>query len=43
MARTVSKARSAITGRFISMKEAIKQPKTTVVEKVKVGPVKKQR
>lgn len=40
MAKTVDKARSAITGRFIPMKEAIKHPTTTVVEKVKVGPVK---
>lgn len=40
MARTVDKARSAITGRFIPMKEAVKHPTTTVVEKVKVGPTK---
>ena len=40
MAKTVDKARSAITGRFIPMKEAVKHPTTTVVEKVKVGPTK---
>jgi hypothetical protein len=40
MARTVDKARSAIDGRFIPMKEAIKHPNTTVVEKIKVGPTK---
>jgi len=40
MARTVEKARSAKTGRFIPMKEAEKHPQTTVVEKVKVGPTK---
>jgi len=40
MSKTVQKARSAETGRFIPMKEADKHPKTTVVEKVKVGPTK---
>ena len=40
MARTVEKARSAETGRFIPTKEAEKHPSTTVIEKVKVGPVK---
>lgn len=40
MAKTVDKARSAISGRFIPMKEAAKHPNTTVVEKVKVGPTK---
>ena len=34
MSKTVEKARSAETGRFIPMEEAIKHPKTTVVEKV---------
>lgn len=43
MARTIKKARSAETGRFIPMEEAEKHPKTTVVEKVKVGPTKKQK
>jgi hypothetical protein len=43
MARTVEKARSAETGRFIPMKEAEKHPRTTVVEKVKVGPTKHRK
>jgi hypothetical protein len=43
MARTVEKARSAETGRFIPMKEAEKHPRTTVVEKVKVGPTKRRK
>lgn len=43
MARTVDKARSAITGRFIPMQEAAKHPTTTVVEKVKVGPTKRHK
>ena len=33
--------RDAITGRFIPINEAIKHPKTTVVETVKVGRTKK--
>ncbi len=40
MAKTILKARSAKTGQFIPTKEAEKHPNTTVVEKVKVGPVK---
>ena len=43
MSKTVEKARSAETGRFIPMEEAVKQPKTTVVEKVKVGPTKHRK
>lgn len=43
MARKVEKARSAETGRFIPMKEAEKHPDTTVVEKVKVGPIKRRK
>ena len=43
MSKTVEKARSAETGRFIPMEEAIKHPKTTVVEKVKVGPTKHRK
>lgn len=43
MAKTIDKARSAKTGRFISMKEAEKDPSTTVVEKVKVGPIKHRK
>lgn len=33
--------RDAITGRFIPINEAIKHPKTTVVETVKVGHAQK--
>ena len=40
MARTVQKARSAVTGRFVTKQYADSHPNTTVVEKVKVGPVK---
>lgn len=40
MARTVKKGRDAKTGRFIPIEEAERRPATTVVEKVKVGPVK---
>ena len=40
MSKTVEKARSAKTGQFIPIKEAEKHPDTTVVEKMKVGPVK---
>lgn len=38
MARTVEKGRSAETGQFVPIDYAKKHPKTTVVEKVKVGP-----
>lgn len=40
MAKTVEKARDAKTGHFIPISEALKHPNTTVIEKVKVGPVK---
>ena len=40
MAKTISIGRDAKTGRFIPVKEAERRPSTTVVEKVKVGPVK---
>lgn len=40
MARTIKKARSAETGQFVPMEYAEKHPTTTVVEKIKVGPVK---
>lgn len=43
MARTTKVARSAITGRFTTMKYAQTHRSTTVVEKVKVGPTKKQK
>lgn len=40
MSKTIKIGRSAKTGRFIPVKEAERHPSTTVVEKVKVGPVK---
>ena len=40
MAKMSRRVRSSITGRFVPMKEAKVHPDTTVVEKVKVGPVK---
>ena len=43
MAKTIKAARSAITGRFTTMRYAETHPRTTVVEKVKVGPIKKQK
>ena len=43
MTKTIKKARSAETGRFITMEEAIMNPNTTVVEKVKIGPVKHRK
>jgi hypothetical protein len=42
MARTSKRGRDAKTGQFIPIKEAEKRPSTTVVEKIKVGPVKKR-
>ena len=39
MARTVKKGRDAKTGQFVSISYAQKHPSTTVVEKVKVGPI----
>lgn len=43
MAKTVKVARSAVTGRFTTKRYADTHPSTTVVEKVKVGPTKKQK
>lgn len=43
MAKTIRVPRSAITGRFVTMRYAETHPATTVVEKVKVGPTKKQK
>lgn len=43
MSKTVEKGRDAETGRFVPIKEAQKHPKTTVVEKVKVGPTKHRK
>ena len=43
MAKTILKGRDAETGQFIPIEEAKKHPATTVVEKVKVGPVKHRK
>lgn len=43
MAKTSSRGRDAITGKFIPIKEAKRRPSTTVIEKIKVGPTKKRR
>ena len=43
MARTVEKGRSAETGQFVPIDYAKKHPKTTVDEKVKVGPPKRRK
>lgn len=40
MARTSERARSAESGKFVPMDYAKANPSTTVVEKVKVGPIK---
>ena len=43
MSKTVQKGRDARTGRFIPIEEANRHPNTTVVEKVKVGPIKHRK
>ena len=42
MARTVKKGRDAETGRFIPIQQALDNPRTTVIETIKVGPVKRK-
>ena len=42
MSKTSERGRDAKTVQFIPIKEAEKRPSTTVVEKIKVGPVKKR-
>lgn len=42
MSKTSERGRDAKTGQFIPIKEAEKRQSTTVVEKIKVGPVKKR-
>jgi hypothetical protein len=41
MIKTFEIGRDAITGRFIPINEAKKRPKTTVIEKIKVGHAQK--
>jgi hypothetical protein len=43
MAKTSKRGRDAGTGRFVSIKEANRRPKTTVIETIKVGPTKKRK
>ena len=43
MSKTVEKARDAGTGKFVTKDYAKSHPKTTVVEKVKVGPTKHRK
>ena len=43
MAKTTERGRSAITGQFVAMSYAANNPDTTVVDKVKVGPVKPRK
>ena len=43
MAKTVNKARSAKTGKFVSISYAKSRPGTTVIERIKVGPTKRRR
>ncbi len=43
MSRTSTRVRDAGTGRFVNNEEAKKRPKTTVTEKIKVGPTKKRK
>jgi len=42
MARTSKRGRDSGTGKFITIKEANRRPKTTTVETIKVGPTKKR-
>ena len=42
MARTVKKARDAGSGRFIPIQQALDNPGTTVIETIKVGPIKRR-
>lgn len=43
MARTSKRGRDSKTGQFIPIKKAKKNPNTTTVEKIKVGPTKKRK
>jgi hypothetical protein len=42
MSKTSTRTRDARTGQFVPAREATKRPSTTVIERVKVGPVKKR-
>lgn len=43
MARQSKRGRDAGTGQFITIKEANRRPKTTVIETIKVGRIKKRK
>jgi len=43
MARNSERGRDAKTGKFIPIKKALKNPSTTLVVKIKVGPTKKRK
>ena len=43
MSKTSSRYRSAETGKFVPESEDKKNPKTTIKQKLKVGPVKKRK
>lgn len=43
MARKSKRGRDSGNGQFIPIKEAKKRPKTTTIETIKVGPVKKRK
>ncbi|SHH59990.1 hypothetical protein SAMN05444148_2418 [Winogradskyella jejuensis] len=43
MARQSKRGRDAGTGRFVTIKEAKRRPKTTVIETIKVGRTKKRK
>lgn len=43
MARTVKKGRDAENGRFIPIQQALDNPRTTVIETIKVGPIKHRK
>lgn len=42
MSKTSTRVRDAGTGKFVPSEEATRRPKTTVTEKIKVGPTKKR-
>jgi len=43
MARKSERGRSAITGQFVPKEYAKRNPETTIIDTVKVGPVKKRK
>jgi len=43
MSRTSKRGRDSGTGKFIPIKEANRRPKTTTVETIKVGSIKRRK